>query len=452
MSQTQPAAGFELDLAAIQSRIEAAIDWARAEALSVDFGLQLVLVGAAMLLAFATKRQTMAVFARIFHIDALQRFKRQAVRFIQPIAGPAMAWILLSAALAVLDSTTGFDVYLLRSASNLMGAWAAIRLLSSFISEPFWSRTVALIAWTLAALNILGWLDPTALFLDGLGFSLGADTEGNDRRISALTVIRAAIVLAVFYWVASFLSRLLSTRVEHLPSLNPSARILITKAAQIVLMATAGLMALSALGINLSALAIFGGAIGLGIGFGLQKIFSNLVSGVILLLDRSIKPGDVVTVDETYGKVSTLGMRFASVKTRDGHEHLIPNEEFITSKVINWSYSDPSVRIKRTIGISYNSDVRLARELVVKAAESVARVAASPATRCHLIGFGDNSVDLQIRFWILDPENGVYNVTSEVLLAIWDTFQEHGIEFPFPQRDVHLVGSDTIKVEMANPD
>lgn len=452
MSQSQPAAAFEFDLAALQTRIETAIQWAQAEALSIDFGLQLVLVGAAMLLAFATKRQTTAVFARLFHIEALQRFKRQAVRFIQPIAGPAMAWILLSAALSVLDGTTEFDVYLLRSASNLMGAWAAIRLVSSFISEPFWSRTVALIAWTLAALNILGWLDPTAIFLDGLGFSLGADAEGNDRRISALTVIRAAIVLAVFYWVASFLSRLLSTRVEHLPSLNPSARILITKAAQIVLMAAAGLMALSALGINLSALAIFGGAIGLGIGFGLQKIFSNLVSGVILLLDRSIKPGDVVTVDETYGKVSTLGMRFASVKTRDGHEHLIPNEEFITSKVINWSYSDPSVRIKRTIGISYNSDVRLARELVVKAAESVARVASSPATRCHLIGFGDNSVDLQIRFWIRDPENGVYNVTSEVLLAIWDAFHEHGIEFPYPQRDVHLVGNDTIKVEMTQSD
>jgi small-conductance mechanosensitive channel len=204
--------------------------------------------------------------------------------------------------------------------------------------------------------------------------------------------------------------------------------------------------------IDLSALAIFGGAIGLGIGFGLQKIFSNLVSGVILLLDRSIKPGDVITVDETYGRVSTLGMRFASVKTRDGHEHLIPNEELITSRVINWSYSDTAVRVRRPVGIAYGSDVRLAQKLIEEAVPKVPRVVAIPKTVCQLHGFGDNSIDLEVRFWIRDPQNGVNNVTSEVLLAIWDTFTENGIQFPFPQRDIHIVGSETVKVRMVTED
>ncbi|MDG2044377.1 MAG: mechanosensitive ion channel, partial [Maricaulis sp.] len=340
----------------------------------------------------------------------------------------------------------GADSYLVRIAANLLGAWAAIRLLSAFIAEPFWARTAAAIAWTIAALNILGWLDSSIAFMDALGFSLG-----DENRVSLLIIIRAAVVLAIFYWVASGLSRILSTRVQRLPSLNPSARILLTKAGQIVLMASAGLMALSTMNIDLSALAIFGGAIGIGIGFGLQKIFSNLVSGVLLLLDRSVKPGDVITVDETYGKVTTLGMRFASVVTRDGHEHLIPNEEFITSKVINWSYSDSAVRIKREVGVSYNSDIKLAQSLIIEAADSVPRVL-SDRTRCHMRSFGDNSVNLEVRFWIRDPQSGVNNVTSDVLFAIWDSFKTHGIEFPYPQRDVHLVGGEPMAVRIVTDD
>lgn len=451
MSQTSLSLADLADPTWWQDRFSVAVSWARSEALSPEFGTQIGIVAVAILLAFATKRTCTAAIATLFRFEALQRYRDQAVRFVAPIAGPASAWILLSLVLFGLQQTP-MDTYLVRTAANLVGAWAAIRLVSAFIEDPFWSRTAAMTAWTLAALNILGWLDPAATFLDSLGFGIGTTDDGDPRRITILTVLRAAIVLAVFYWIASALSRLLSRRVQSLPNLNPSARILITKAAQIVLMATAGLMALSAMNIDLSALAIFGGAIGLGIGFGLQKIFSNLVSGILLLLDRSIKPGDVISVDDTYGKVSTLGMRFASVITRDGHEHLIPNEEFITSKVINWSYSDSSVRIKKMIGVSYESDIRLAQKLVIEAAESIPRVMTSPKTRCHLRGFGDNSVDLEIRFWIRDPHLGVNNVTSDVLFAIWDAFRENGIAFPYPQRDVHLVGGDPIEVRMAPND
>lgn len=431
-----------LDPAAIEARLEAIWDWVRQEALSVEFDVQVVIVILALLLGFATKRQVTAGFARIFRFEPIQRFQTQAIRFIAPVAGPGAAWLLLSLVLFGLGQA-GMETFLVRLAANLVGAWTVIRLVSSFIADPFWARSAATIAWTIAALNLLGWIGPASAFLDSLGIPLGAD-----RRLSVLTVTRAAVVIAAFYWGASLLSRLFSTRMEHLPSLNPSARILITKAVQIALMATAAMMALSAMNIDLSALAILGGAIGLGIGFGLQKIFSNLVSGVILLLDRSIKPGDVITVDETYGRVSTLGMRFASVKTRDGHEHLIPNEELITSRVINWSYSDTAVRIKRPIGISYHSNVREAQKLIEEVVPKVARVVAIPKTVCQLHGFGDNSIDLEVRFWIRDPQNGVNNVTSEVLLAIWDAFTEHGIEFPFPQRDLHIVGGEPVKIRM----
>lgn len=435
-----------LDPAAIEARLQAAWSWIKDEALSVEFDLQVVVVIIALLLGFATKRQITAGFAHLFRFAPIQRFQTQAIRFIAPIAGPTSAWLLLSLVLFGLEQV-GMETFLVRLAANLVGAWAVIRLVSSFIADPFWARTAATIAWAIAALNLLGWIDPASAFLDSLGVPLGAD-----RRLSVLTITRAAIVIAIFYWGASILSRLLSSRIEHLPSLNPSARILVTKAAQIALMATAGMMAFSTMGIDLSALAIFGGAVGLGIGFGLQKIFSNLVSGVILLLDRSIKPGDVITVDETYGRVSTLGMRFASVKTRDGHEHLIPNEELITSRVINWSYSDTAVRVKSRIGISYHSNVRHAQKLIEEAVPKVPRVVAIPKTVCQLHGFGDNSIDLEVRFWIRDPQNGVNNVTSEVLLAIWDVFNEHGIEFPYPQRDIHIVGGEPVKIQMMPQD
>jgi small-conductance mechanosensitive channel len=336
----------------------------------------------------------------------------------------------------------GFGVFAVNLMVSLVGAWVLIRIATAFIAEPFWSRTAATLIWIVAALNIVGLLAPLTDLLSSVGVDVG---EG---RISLLTVVRAAILLAVLYWLASRLSKLLSQRVEKVPSLTPSARLLITKTIQIGLIVVVVAAALSIAGVDLSALAIFSGAVGLGIGFGLQKIFSNLISGLILLLDRSIKPGDVITLDETYGRVNALGMRFASVVTRDGLEHLIPNEEFITTKVVNWSFSDDAVRIKRPVGVAYGTDVPHAMQVIVDATNSVERVLKSPETRCLLRGFGDNSIDLEVRFWIADPQQGVNNVSSEVLLAIWKAFQAEGIQFPFPQRDVHLDTREALRVRV----
>jgi len=192
-------------------------------------------------------------------------------------------------------------------------------------------------------------------------------------------------------------------------------------------------------GIDLTAFAVFGGAIGLGIGFGLQKIVSNLISGVIILLDRSIKPGDVMKVGDTFGWINSLGARYASVVTRDGTEYLIPNEDLITQQVVNWSYSHDAVRLKILIGISYKSDPRKAIALCFEAAREESRILENPPPNVLVKGFGDSSVDIEIRIWIRDPKNGVSNIKSAILLRVWDKFHEHGVEIPYPQRDVHLI-------------
>ena len=243
--------------------------------------------------------------------------------------------------------------------------------------------------------------------------------------------------------MALYVTRLLESRIQTSRTLSPSVQVLFAKSLKIVLVSLAVLIAIRSVGIDLTALAVLGGAIGLGIGFGLQKVISNLISGVILLVDKSIKPGDVISVGGTYGWVTGLGGRYVSIVTRDGIEHLIPNETLITERVENWTHSNNRSRLKARIGVHYGSDVRLAMKLCREAARSTERVLTDPAPRCLLIGFGDSSVDLELRFWIEDAQNGVRNVTSEVLLRVWDTFHEHGIEIPYPQRDLHIRSSQT---------
>jgi small-conductance mechanosensitive channel len=192
------------------------------------------------------------------------------------------------------------------------------------------------------------------------------------------------------------------------------------------------------LGLDLTVFALFSGALGLGLGFGLQKVFANLVSGFILLADKSIKPGDVIQLKDTYGWINFLGSRYVSVITRDATEHLIPNENMITGEVINWSYSQNLVRLKMPVGVAYDSDLEKARELMLAAAADTLRVLKDPKPACLLTGFGDNTVNLELRVWINDPQHGIGSVKSDLLWGIWRRFREHGIEIPYPQRDVHL--------------
>ena len=232
--------------------------------------------------------------------------------------------------------------------------------------------------------------------------------------------------------------RILTHSIARTDKLDSTQKLLAQKLAGIALLAAAFLIGIDLLGIDLTALAVFSGAVGLAIGFGLQKTFGNLIAGIILLLDRSIKPGDVISVGESFGAINKIGVRAVSIVTRDGKEHLIPNENLMTEEVVNWSYSDTNVRIHIPVGVSYDCDLALAQKLMIEAGKQPARVLKSPAPTVWLKGFGDSSVDHDILVWVSDPEAGVGNIRSEVLNALWRLFKEHGIEIPYPQRDLHI--------------
>ena len=355
----------------------------------------------------------------------------RAVAIVAPLVLPivwlALQWLCISAA-----NTLQWPNHLLVIVASLLAAWVAIRLVSQMAKNPIWSTTITWVAWSIAALNILGWLGPTIEILDAAAINVGG------LRISLLTVAQSTLALVVLLSLAVYVTGLLEARIRTSTMLSPSVQVLFAKSLKTVLIGLAILIAVRSVGIDLTALAVFGGAIGLGVGFGLQKIISNLISGVILLVDKSIKPGDVIVVAGTYGWVTALGGRYVSVVTRDGVEHLIPNETLISERVENWTHTNSRTRLKIDIGVHYNSDVERAIELCVEAARETPRVLVDPEPRCLLIGFGDSSVDLQLRIWIADAQNGVQNVKSDVLLKVWNRFKEAGIEIPYPQRDVHF--------------
>lgn len=358
------------------------------------------------------------------------------------LAGPILWVILLWLSTGILNGL-GRPNDLLRVAASLLNAWIIIRLVSTLVSDPFWSKVFATVAWTIAALNILRLLGPTIELLDSAAVDVG------ETRISLYLILKAGGLIVVALWVASALSRLIQGRVVRAKNLTPSVQTLIIQAARLTLLFLALLITLNAVGIDLTAFAVFSGAVGVGLGFGLQKIVSNFVSGVIILMDRSVKPGDVVEVGETYGWVSSLGARFASVRTRDGTEHLIPNEDFIVNRVVNWSHSDQVIRRKLPIGVSYSADIELAIKLIGEAVDEIPRILKEPKPNILLKGFGDSSVDIEARFWINDPQNGVSNVASDVLRLVWKKFKESEIEIPFPQRDLHL-RSGTLPIEVTS--
>ena len=280
------------------------------------------------------------------------------------------------------------------------------------------------------------------MLLDGLAINVGL------LRISVLTVIKGAITLSVLVWAAMLLARMTEQRISNIPSLTPSLQVLLTKLVKIGLVAVAVLIAVSAVGIDLTAFAVFGGAVGVGLGLGLQKSIANLISGVMILLDKSIKPGDVIEVGQTYGQVKSLGGRYASVITRDGVEHLIPNEELIAQQVSNWTHSSDEIRLHIPVGVSYNADVNRAMELMLEAATETERVITTPSPAAQMKCFGESSVDLELRVWINDPMEGVANVKSQILLRIWEKFCAQGVELPFPQRDLHI--KSAIPLQLVN--
>lgn len=323
---------------------------------------------------------------------------------------------------------------LIELVATLATAWLFVSLATRLINNRTARISVRWGAWIFVTLSILDLTTSVAIVLDNLAIDIGTI------HLSLLMVIKATVSLIALIVAARALSGLAARRIRASEDISPSMQVLSVKAIQLAFYGIAIIVGLQTVGFDMTSLTVLSGAIGLGLGFGLQKVVSNLVSGIILLLDKSIKPGDVISLGDTFGWISSLGARYVSVLTRNGTEFLIPNEDLITNRVVNWSHSSDLVRLDIHFGVSYASDPHEVKRIASAAPLSVDRVIGTPAPVCHVTGFGDSSIDFVLRFWIRDPTKGLTNVRGNVFLALWDALKTAEIEIPFPQRDVRMVG------------
>lgn len=346
----------------------------------------------------------------------------------------ALMWIVLT---ILREVTWPSRSYLFGVFTNLATAWLVVILGTRLINSPLLRSVVRYGAWIYVTLSILGITSEASELLDKAALEFG------ETRISLLLIVNAIVALGALFYAARFLSTSTASRVQKVEDMSPSMRVLVVKFSQVLLYGAAFFIGLKTVGVDLTGLAVLSGAIGVGLGFGLQKVVSNLVSGVIILLDKSIKPGDVISLGETFGWINSLGARYVSVVTRDGKEYLIPNEDLITSQVVNWSHTNQFVRLDIHFGTAYDDDPHKVRAAAIEVAKTVDRVLTSRPPVCHIVGFGDSSVDYILRFWIEDPTGGLTNIRGNVYLALWDAFQEHGFSIPFPQREVRVLGDQS---------
>ena len=369
-----------------------------------------------------------------------RHIKRITLRSVQRIVFPLSMLLVALVGREILQYQQVAVPLLLRLAVPLMMSLATIRLAVYMLRQALqpgpavkaWEHLISTSIWILVALHLLGWLPKVASVLDAFGYSFGSV------RVSLLTVLELLLVIGVLMVLAAWLSKTIEAALSRSSYLSSGVKIGLSKTIKLALYTLAGLLSLNAVGIDLSALAIFGGALGVGLGFGLQRIASNFISGFILVFDRSIRPGDVISINQKFGWVQELRARYIVVRDRDGVETLIPNENLITTEVINWSYSDEQVRIKLPVQISYADDPEAAMEVLTQAAQTSQRVLQDPTPAARLMGFGDSGIDLELRVWIRDPQLGVNNVRSELNIAIWKGFKAAGITIPYPQQDLHV--------------
>ena len=360
----------------------------------------------------------------------LRMFLRVMVR---SMSTAIFAVLMLIARIAMLQATWPSRSYLLSVAFKLALAWLVIRLFTSILRNDFIVRLVSLSAWLVAALSIIGQLNPTLDALDSVALEMGG------LRLSPLLLLKLGVMLALALWLSNIASKFLEGRINQSRDLTPSIQVLLIKMVRLALMIFAIAVVMGAVGINLSALAIFSGAVGVGIGFGLQKIVANFISGVILLADKSVKPGDLVTIGDSSGRISAMNTRFISVAAGDGREFLIPNEDLITQKVVNWTYTDNNTLVKVLFGTNYDADPRLVCKLAAEIAAAQPRASKSRPPGCILTEFTEAGMKFSLTLWLSEPD-GMDAVRSEVMLSLWDAFKREGIRVPYPVREIRVRG------------
>jgi small-conductance mechanosensitive channel len=343
------------------------------------------------------------------------------------------AFLMRLSRIIMIEVTWPSRSYLLAVFAKLALAWLVIRLVTSVIRNQFILRLVAISAWFVAALSIVGQLDPVIEALDSVYVMFGS------LRLTPLLLIQLAVLLAVALWLSNVASNFAESRIAQSGDLTPSVQVLLVKLIRLGLMAFAIAVAMSAVGIDLSALAIFSGAAGVGIGFGLQKIVANFISGIILLVDKSVKPGDLVTVGDSSGRISAMKTRYISVAAGDGREFLIPNEDLVTQKVTNWTYTDKNTLVKVNFGTNYDADPRLVCKLAIETAAAAQSALKSKPPNCLLTEFAEAGMKFSLTFWVADPAD-MDKMKSEVMLQLWDVFKREGIRVPYPVREIRVRG------------
>jgi small-conductance mechanosensitive channel len=405
-----------------------------AEVTSPWFYLQigLILTGAGIAYAAGT-----AVRARVDMTTLAMGWPAPLRLLVRGLVGNSstvvFAVLMRLARIVMRASTWPSRSYLLAVAAKLTIAWLVIRLATSVIRNPFVVRLVSLSAWLVAALSIIGQLDPVIDALDSVSLMLGG------LRLTPLLLIKLGVLLVVALWLTNIASNFVEGRITRSGDLTPSIQVLLVKMIRLALMIFAVAAVMSAVGIDLSVLAIFSGAAGVGIGFGLQKIVANFISGIILLADKSVKPGDLVTIGDSSGRISAMKTRYISVAAGDGREFLIPNEDLVTQKVTNWTYTDKNTLVKVNFGTNYEADPRLVCKLAIEIATTAPRAIKLKPPNCQLTEFAEAGMKFSLTFWIADPD-GMDNVKSEVMLSLWDAFKREGIKVPYPVREIRVRG------------
>ncbi len=425
---------MDMDLKDLMEFLQTTARSVGAEILSPWFYLQLGLILAAAGIASVTQA---AVRARTDLTSVGMGWPAPLRHFVRVMVGSAstamFALLVIVARVVMYHATWPSRSYLLMVAAKLALAWLAIRLLTSVLRNAFFVRLVSITAWFVAALSIIGQLDATLDALDSVAIVLGG------LRLTPLLVLKAGALLIIALWLTNIASNFVESRINQASDLTPSVQVLLIKIIRIGLLTIAVMIALGAVGINLSALAVFSGAVGVGIGIGLQKIVANFISGIILLADKSVKPGDLVTIGDNTGRISAMKTRYISVAAGDGREFLVPNEDLVTQKVVNWTYTDKNTLVKIAFGTNYDADPRLVCKLATETAANHPRAQKGKPPNCILTEFAEAGMKFSLTFWIADPD-GMDNVKSDVMLALWDAFKREGIRVPYPVREIRVRG------------
>src|ERR1700722_15566219 len=369
--------------------------------------------------------------------------RRLAHVLVESFSTIVFAFLVIAARIAMYHSTWPSRSYMLVVAAKLALAWLVIRLVTSVIRNAFLVKLISVSAWVIAALSIINQLDPAieALDSDSVSIVLGG------LRLTPLVLIKLGLLLIAALWLTNVARNFAENRINRSPGLTPSIQVLLVKMIRMGLLIVAIAAALGAVGINLSALAVFSGAVGVGIGIGLQKIVANFISGIILLADKSVKPGDLVTIGDSSGRISAMKTRYISVAAGDGREFLIPNEDLVTQKVTNWTYTDKNTLVKVIFGTNYDADPHLVCKLAVDIAAAAPRAIKGKPPSCLLTEFTEAGMKFSLTFWIADPD-GMDGVKSEVMLALWEAFKRADIKVPYPVREIVIRGG-ALPVETA---